>query len=48
MVDKITTMSKAKLGTRVRLLDGTDILRLKQAILVFLAPAVSPRATRPT
>lgn len=46
MVDKITTVPKAKAGARVGCLDDKDILRLNQAILVFLGLAVSPRARR--
>ena len=45
MVDKITTVPKAKVGARVGRLDDEDILRLNQAILVFLGLAVSPRTT---
>jgi mRNA interferase MazF len=44
MVDKITTAPKAKVGARVGRLDDEDILRLNQAVLVFLGLAVSPRA----
>lgn len=44
MVDKITTVPKSKVGARVGRLDDEDILRLNQAILVFLGLAVSPRA----
>ena len=43
MVDKITTVQKSKVGSRVGRLDDEDILRLNQAILVFLGLAVSPR-----
>ncbi len=43
MVDKITTVAKTKLGTRIGRLDDEDILRLNQAVLVFLGLAVSPR-----
>jgi mRNA interferase MazF len=44
MVDKITTVPKTKIGARVGRLDDEDILRLNQAVLVFLGLAVSPRA----
>jgi mRNA interferase MazF len=44
MVDKITTVPKAKVGARVGRLDDEDILRLNQAVLVFLGLAVSPRS----
>jgi mRNA interferase MazF len=47
MVDKITTLPKAKVGARVGRLDDEDILRLNQALLVFLGLAVSPRAAQP-
>ena len=43
MVDKITTIPKSKIGVQVGRLDDKDILRLNQAILVFLGLAVSPR-----
>ena len=44
MVDTITTDPKTKVGARVGRLDDADILRLNQAILVFLGLAVSPSA----
>jgi mRNA interferase MazF len=44
MVDKITTVPKAKIGTRIGRLEDEDIFRLNQAILVFLGLAMSPRA----
>jgi mRNA interferase MazF len=43
MVDKITTVPKSKIGTRVGRLDDEDVLRLNQAVLVFLGLATSPR-----
>jgi mRNA interferase MazF len=43
MVDKITTVPKIKVGVRVGRLDDEDILRLNQAVLVFLGLAISPR-----
>ena len=46
MVDKISTVPKTKVGARVGRLDDEDILRLNQAVLVFLGLAVSPRASR--
>jgi mRNA interferase MazF len=46
MVDKITTVPKSKVGAPVGRLDDEDILRLNQAILVFLGLAVSPRTQR--
>ncbi len=44
MVDKISTVPKAKVGACVGKLDDEDMLRLNQAVLVFLGLAVSPRA----
>jgi mRNA interferase MazF len=46
MVDKITTLPKAKLGSKIGRLDDEDILRLNQAILVFLGLARSSRTPR--
>jgi len=46
MVDKITTVPKAKLGSKIGRLDDEDILRLNQAILVFLGLARSSRTSR--
>ena len=46
MVDTITTVAKSKVGARVGRLDDEHILRLNQAILVFLGLALSPRAGR--
>ncbi len=43
MVDKITTVAKSKVGARVGRLDDADIVRLNQAVLVFLGLAMSPR-----
>ncbi|QQO18282.1 type II toxin-antitoxin system PemK/MazF family toxin [Bradyrhizobium diazoefficiens] len=43
MVDKITTVAKAKMGTVVGRLDDEDILRLNRAMLVFLGLAGSQR-----
>ncbi|MDE5453251.1 type II toxin-antitoxin system PemK/MazF family toxin [Bradyrhizobium sp. CSA112] len=44
MMDKITTVPKSKIGTRVGRLDDEDVLRLNQALLVFLGLATSPRS----
>ena len=41
MVDKITTVPKTKLGSRVGRLDDEDLVRLNRAILVFLGLAGS-------
>jgi mRNA interferase MazF len=47
MVDKITTVPKSKVGAPVGRLDDADLVRLNQAILVFLGLAVSPRVRHP-
>jgi mRNA interferase MazF len=39
MVDKITTVPRTKLGSRVGRLDDEDMLRLNRAIVVFLGLA---------
>jgi mRNA interferase MazF len=39
MVDKITTVSKVKLGERIGRLDNEDMARLNRAVLVFLGLA---------
>jgi mRNA interferase MazF len=44
MVDKITTVPKSRVGAQIGRLDDEDILRLNQAILVFLGLATSRRA----
>jgi mRNA interferase MazF len=46
MVDKITTVPKPKVGERIGRLDDEDMVRLNQAIMVFLGLAVSPRTGR--
>jgi mRNA interferase MazF len=46
MVDKITTVPKSKVGKRVGRLGDEDLLRLNQAMMVFLGLAVSSRAER--
>jgi len=46
MVDKIVTVPKSRLGAQIGRLDDADILRLNQAMLVFLGLAVSPRTKR--
>lgn len=43
MVDKISTIPKTKVGARIGRLEDEDIVRLNQALLVFLGLAVSPR-----
>jgi mRNA interferase MazF len=42
MVDKLTTVSKEKLGARIGSLDAEDLVRLDRAIMVFLGLAGSP------
>ncbi len=39
MVDKLTTVSKDRLGERIGRLDDEDVVRLNRAILVFLGLA---------
>jgi mRNA interferase MazF len=39
MVDKITTVSRSKLGERIGRLSSKDVIRLDRAILVFLGLA---------
>src|SRR5688572_5860213 len=41
MVDKITTVPKSKVGSKVGRLDEADVLRLNQAMMVFLGLARS-------
>jgi len=47
MVDKFTTVSKAKLGSYIGRLDEEDIVRLNRAILVFLGLAGPTTKTEP-
>ncbi len=44
MVDKITTVPKSKVAERLGRLEHADVVRLNQAVMVFLGLAVSPRA----
>lgn len=46
MVDKITTIPRTRAGAHVGRLDAEDMLRLNQAMLVFLGLTVSPKAGR--
>jgi mRNA interferase MazF len=39
MVDKLTTVPRAKIGSRVGRLDDEDMLRLNRAVVVFLGLA---------
>jgi len=43
MVDKITTVSKAKVESQIGRLDDEDMMRLNQAMVVFLGLAGSRR-----
>ena len=47
MVDKITTVPKSKLGIQIGRLDEQDMVRLNQAMIVFLGLAQSPRPRSP-
>ena len=44
MVDKLTTISKERLGSQVGRLEDQDMVRMNRAILVFLGLAGSPKA----
>jgi len=44
MVDKVTTVPKTKLGTRIGRLDDEDLVRLNRAMMVFLGMAAAPRS----
>jgi mRNA interferase MazF len=46
MVDKITTIPKAKVGSRIGSLEDEDVLRLNRAVLVFLGLAGPASDTR--
>jgi mRNA interferase MazF len=39
MVDKIMTVPKTKVGTRIGRLDDADLVRLNRAVVVFLGLA---------
>ena len=45
MVDKLTTVPKERLGSIVGRLNDENVVRLNQAMLVFLGLARSPRST---
>jgi mRNA interferase MazF len=45
MPNEITTISRAKVGTRIGRLDDEDIVRLNAAVIVFLGLPISPRAS---
>jgi len=42
MVDKITTVAKARIGARIGWLEGEHVRRLDRAMVVFLGLASSP------
>lgn len=44
MIDKVTTVPKSKLGKQVGRLAETDVLRLNQALAVFLGLASASRS----
>ena len=48
MVDKLTTVPKARLGRRIGQLDDEDVVRLNRAALVFLGLATTRRRKRKT
>jgi mRNA interferase MazF len=41
MADKVTTVRRSRLGTKVGVLDDTSVLRLNRALVVFLGVASS-------
>ncbi len=43
MVDKLITVPKAKIGSRMGRLADSDLLRLNRAVVVFLGLAGAPR-----
>ncbi len=43
MVDKVTTVPRTKIGSRIGSLGDQDVVRLNRAIVVFLGLAGSPR-----
>ena len=44
MADKLATVPKERLGSKIGRLDDEDVVRLNQAMLVFLGLARSPRS----
>jgi mRNA interferase MazF len=46
MLDKITTVAKTRLGSRIGRLDDEDVVRLNRAALVFLGLAATRRRKR--
>lgn len=47
MVDKITTVPKSRIGTRIGRLDEADVRHLNRAILIFLGLVTAPKIKRP-
>lgn len=41
MVDKITTVRRSRLGSKIGVLDDANVLRLNRALVVFLGVATS-------
>lgn len=39
MLDKVTTVPRARLGRRIGSLEGADLLRLNRGLMVFLGLA---------
>ena len=46
MVDRITTVPKSKVGERIGRLGDQDVIRLNQAVMVFLGLAASSKTGR--
>jgi mRNA interferase MazF len=46
MVDKVTTVPKSRIGNRIGRLDSEDMVRLNQAIIVFLGLALPSRPSK--
>jgi mRNA interferase MazF len=46
IVDKITTVRKAKIGEKIGRMDDDDIVCLNRAMMVFLGLAMVPRPTK--
>jgi mRNA interferase MazF len=44
MVDKITTVPKTKIGHKIGRLADEDMVRLNQAVLIFLGLTISPKS----
>jgi mRNA interferase MazF len=46
MVDKVATVRRSRLGTKVGVLDDTSVLRLNRALVVFVGIASSALSAR--